>query len=332
MKKYTKDSYVFVLKGNKTAPRSFSIPLTAQIYEDGDVKEIRYVEGQRSIYVEEQKNIPKRLKKIVFYNGVLRVSRKEVVKLDFLFKCPWLSGNEEYKVTSKVKTLFEELDPVKNAKKELTQMKSYASSMALASQLENSFETKAKPLAYFLGYDINRESDLILHDLFVYATEDPEGFVDLFDDVVIERVYEIKQAVDKGVIKFSDNNVRWARTNKPIIQVPMSEDDWMSYFADTTYKQAADSWRAIVKEMNPKSKEEAEKATSPEVSEEMKPEALLELCLAKGVVKKSGSFYKLGDEKLSGESGTERGKAGAMYYFNKPAFREEVIKKLKEMV
>lgn len=231
-------------------PRNFSIAAEAEVIHNGEIRVIRYMLGQKSIFADEQvtdktRSLSTKIEKPNFQNGILLVPRNYKTLLDFLRKHPSNEENADYGLPNQ-KIYFREHKPHELARKLNEENKSKASAMRLV--YESDFKTKIVPLARYLGYDIDRDSDLIMFDMINFAQNNPADFVELINSVKIERYDEVCEAVKRGIISYTQNAIKW-RDGRNICSVPKNYEP-LDYFSEISFeKDYSSTWGHIMSEM-----------------------------------------------------------------------------------
>lgn len=270
---YTKQTYTFLLVPSPAGmPTSKSIPAIAEYYKDGERVRIQYARGQRSIFAHEQQNvnvnrdIDKR--GITFNKGALVVKGSDKFKLDFLMNHPNRRGNEDRRLDGNVKTTFYLYDAEAEAKKENDLQRAVVNAMKLV--LDGDYEAKLKPLASYFGVDVARPSELVMHDLFQIAQEDPEEFCDMYDSVQVTRYAEAREAFEKRILILDGTTVRFAGSKVAICKIPAGHNA-EHYVADASFTEDAvkQAWSEVQKKLKGKS----------DVKDPLKPQDALEALL-----------------------------------------------------
>ena len=70
---------------------------------------------------------------------------------------------------------------------------------------DSDFVGKIVPIAQYLGFDTDRESDLIMWDIDNYARNNAERFVELLDSPVIQRYSDVGRAIKMGIVRIVDS-------------------------------------------------------------------------------------------------------------------------------
>lgn len=201
----TPSGIIFMLKAG---------PLSIYDGISDSVRSIRYIPQENSIFVDEQSQNAKPVKSpIIFEKGRLWVGRQKPNLSAFLDAHP---GNE-----ANGGDMFRMVDLTRDAKKDMSE--EFAVVDALVALRE-------KPLSDLLavatafGLDTERAVDEIKHDLMLFAKKNPSGFIQAFDNPVIDAKAKVRKAMSDGIIHFASGHVRWTDTNKHIVAVPMGQD------------------------------------------------------------------------------------------------------------
>jgi hypothetical protein len=293
-------------------PISLSIPAeTTAIDEAGDIRTIRYIPGQKSIYKDEQKidsdrNIVRLISKPSFQNGILIVPRTQKNLIEFLRKHPANEDNQEWRFPGQ-RSMFREHNPEVLAKKQNEQTRTLVNAVKLV--YEAPFREKLVPLAKYLGYDVNRESDLILYDMQVFAQNNPQDFVELIDSAVVQRHDEVMTADERGIIRVQTDRITWP-DGRQIVAVPANYDPF-EYFSEVTFDQShRATWMEIQRKLNRQTdattaKDDLVEASRTALSvdlEGMRPLDLYEAAIELGVIEQRGPFMVFQDQKHKGKA------------------------------
>lgn len=181
--------------------------------ELGYNRQLRYCEAEKSIFVDEQS--PGAVKTpIIFRMGTLLVRGDQPQLYEFLKLHP---ANKEnggslfYEVLPERYTVQEKIDS--------EFMVSDAINMLREKPLDDILA-----VAISFGIDIDRSVQEIKYDLLQKLKRNPKGFIEAFDNPVVQMKAKIKQAESLNIIKLSGDGVRWTDSNKMIISVPAGMD------------------------------------------------------------------------------------------------------------
>lgn len=293
-------------------PISLSIPAeTTAIDDTGDIRTIRYIPGQKSVFKDEQKidsdrNIVRLIAKPSFQNGVLIVPRTQKNLLEFLRLHPSNEANQDWRLPGQ-RAMFREHNPEALAKKQNEQTRAVVNAIKMV--YEAPFREKIVPLARYLGYDVNKESDLILYDIQAFAQNNPQDFIELIDSAVVQRHEEVVEARDRGIIRILDDRITWA-DGRQITAVPANYDA-LEYMAEVSFDQAhRTTWMEIQRKMNKQTErkpsdealvEATQKSLGVELAD-LPTGDLVEAALEVGAIESKGPFYQFFNEKYKGKA------------------------------
>lgn len=204
----SKNVWVFELTGIK--PAIFKISnddLRAWHAGEERYKAIRFCDNQDSIWVEDQDGIVKK-GFIVFNDGTLEVDKTETTKLEFLFRHP------EYNKS------FQLLDRDRDARAELQNQELLMEAMNKAMSVKF---TELKVVAMAKGFDTTSESVCRIA-MMDFARNNPEGFLDAFDNEIIRISAKIREGINTGIISNDGKFLRWQDNQKRILSLPPSVD------------------------------------------------------------------------------------------------------------
>jgi hypothetical protein len=179
-------------------PLSHSLSPFQEIYDPSSKSRriIRCCIGERSIFKDEQ-SPTSQVQRLVFKNGILAVDERDVNIINFLETCDWNASNENR--DSRVKKIFYKLDKEADAKEN-------------NDYLDVSFE--AESIARGMSFDelldfcrsarvnINRGAEEIKYDVFNMARNEPEYFLEMYNDPVMKRLSIIRKAEEEGFLYF----------------------------------------------------------------------------------------------------------------------------------
>jgi hypothetical protein len=233
--------------------RPFAIPAVATIIDEkaevgdeGSVAQIRYIANQRSPYIDKQ-NIPdgasltRAVSKPQFTMGHIVVRKSQRNLLEFMRLHPMNEDNQHWGLPRQ-KAIFRERKPEEQARKVNESVKNQINAVRLV--FESDFTTKTLPIAKYLKINTQRPSDLVLHDLKLYAESNPESFTQLLESAVVTRYDEVMKAHELGVIKVEPHRITWG-DGRQITQVPANYDA-AEYFSEITFDEAhRTTWREV---------------------------------------------------------------------------------------
>ncbi|HAG30333.1 MAG TPA: hypothetical protein DCL39_12820 [Alteromonas macleodii] len=177
-----------------------------------EVRQCRYCEKEKSIFVDEQSE-KAILSPLVFTYGKLFVPREKPNLRAFL---DLHTSNE-----ANGGNLFRRVDTEKIATETLEDefLLNDAISLLRTKPLD-----ELLPVATALSINVDRPVDEIKYDLLQKAKASPSDFISSFDNPVVAMKAKVKKAVDYQVIKAEESEVKWFDTNKHIISVPVGQD------------------------------------------------------------------------------------------------------------
>ena len=282
--------------------------------ENGDkkpvIRKIRYCPGERSIFADEQSE-GATTQPIVFINGILRVSGREITKVQFLMNSNFNKDlpNENRQHGRVQYSLF---NPEAISEKAISSQKV---SINLKAKILNMPFEDLKHLALATSTSeqmiaqIYRSNEAeIRHFLMSKVDTDKRMFdLNLDDETLIARVI-ITRAINEGLLTYNSKSRRiaYANNDTTIIQSTLGTDA-IKEFASLTTENT--EYGLIIKEL--KSKLKIDKVFSSEfekkvtdVKNEMEGgsifEKIVKSALKESVVKKSGSYYIYADKKHNG--------------------------------
>lgn len=292
-------------------PRESSIVHECEILDkNGDIRVIRLLARQTSIYkdkqnVDESFNTIRSAIKPKFTNGYLIVPETDKRMLEFLRVHPNNVDNQGYNFP-KQKSIFYEHKPQEIARKQNEEAVKQSRVTALV--YTSDFKTKIVPLAKYLGFSTNKESDLVLWDIQNYAKANPTEFIQLIDEdfAVVKRFSEVCEAEDRGIIRVDSNSVRWGSDGRVIVNVPANYEA-REYFTNMSFeKDMRTTWSHIAKLMNDQSSEDEGIMEDPAAEERGKYETmtyaeLFDEARAQGQIRWEAPYFVFGEYKIKGK-------------------------------
>lgn len=176
------------------------------------VRNVRYCEGEASIFSDEQSDNPVRTP-LQFRMGVMVVPKSKPNLIEFMAKHPDNAANGG--------NLFQLIDYVE--KKQATLDDEYVAAEAIVT-LRNKPAEELLMVATAYGMDTDREFAEIKHDLLQKAKANPTGFMKSFDDPMVKMRSKIKSAANYNIISLDEDAIRWFDTGQQIISVPVGMD------------------------------------------------------------------------------------------------------------
>lgn len=180
--------------------------------ERNEVRECRYCERERSIFVDEQSE-KAILTPLVFTYGKLFVPKEKPNLQAFLNKHTANEANGG--------SLFRRVDTEKIATESLEDefLLNDAISLLRTKPLD---ELLSVAMAFSISVD--RPVDEIKYDLLQKAKSSPSDFIGSFDNPVVAMKSKIKKAISYQIIKAEESAVKWFDTDNHIVSVPVGQD------------------------------------------------------------------------------------------------------------
>ena len=183
--------------------------------EKGYEREMKYCENQKSPFVDEMKG-PERLSQIIFRDGILSVPANKVTlqKLLSLYH-PGLNK------------IYYEVDAEKEAESDLDIFEIEIDAMQAAMNME--IEQAEAILRTELGNKVSEmKSKELKRDLYIFAKQQPQLFLELANDENIEIRNKGIKAVEANIIKLSEDNRSfvWVSNNRKLFDIPFDENPY----------------------------------------------------------------------------------------------------------
>jgi hypothetical protein len=207
-----RDGKVYKLASNKT-PLNFMLQATdkkskALLFYDGEANEgrgaqraLRYAPNQRSIFIDEQQEGIARVGTIIFKDGVLFVSNREPLLMEFLKHHPGNAANKG--------GLFVEVDHSAENEREIEMMDFELEARMLAKDLSmNEMVTLMRKLK---PSEVDKmDSSEIKRDVKVFAKNNPHAFMDMVEIEEGEDATDdlVSQALDQRLIQFRNKKTQ----------------------------------------------------------------------------------------------------------------------------
>jgi hypothetical protein len=231
-KKYSGD----MMKDSTGKPVAFPLtemfPMTGTIFFQpvsgrGYIRKIRYVEGLKTFYVDEQnedKDHPFKKVLLEFINGKKQIDGTETVLLDFIFS--WDACETKENKDPKKTPLFRLIDTTKLVAQG---RKAQKLEFDAVNWCYNALPDKIMPVACLTlnSEQLMQNIEDIRFNLVQMAKRNPQAFNDLLNDPKTERIYVLRQAVERGYLTVNQNMnaVCWTdNPNAPLTNAPMGKD------------------------------------------------------------------------------------------------------------
>lgn len=303
-------------------PPSTNIPNEDVVFDPikGEDRMIRFVVGETSIYVDEQREYEAkqlenalRASQILFDRGTLTVDPRERLLLSYLRATNYNATNPNRKDYKRV--IFKEV--VAGVEEKVSNEKLFNEAEAIVSINKMPFG-ELVTYAKVLGVDTNKETEEIKHNMIVIAKRNPTQFLNGMNDRNMKRKYHILNAVDNQIIEVNklQNSVSWFN-GMVIHQARLGEDVVDSFVAFTFAGKEGimiyDEIKRLLSQKGVKVGEEAKSEPKQEVIAPVKNEfqdsptpkidsyrkdfaTMLKDLNEKGLCEKSGSWFKFNFE------------------------------------
>ena len=180
--------------------------------QTGNRREMRYCDGESSIWKDEQSDVVVRTP-LKIRNGMLVVTTEYPALRKFLDMHPDNIANGG--------SLFFKEEKVKQAEQEIE--RDFLSVDAIGKIRSGSVD-ELMPVIIRYGVNPNQSVKEVKRDLLIFAKKDPAAFLKHFDDPMVKLQALVKSAIDWGVINTDGNVVRWTDTGNIIITAPVGLD------------------------------------------------------------------------------------------------------------
>ncbi len=306
-------------------PLTYPIPMIGTIYDpEGNFpRKIRFVDGEKSIYVDEQTpddKFPKTRVIASFVNGRVTVDGRDITKLKFMME--WDINGTKKNRNEKKEAAFFLVDTSK------TMAKVRTASKAKFSAEQWCYDTDLDKVLAVASIKLNSEqmvqnAEDIRYNLALIAGRQPEEFLKMLEDPKTERRYYIKKSIDKGFVSINSsiNAVCWSdNLNAPLTVAPAGKDA-LEDFISKSFSGDGEKYFNAIKEMVEPTKVIKEAVTSkveapkqqvfekPVITKEGKSDVDLRFIVKKGLeaglitVNWNKTHWKFKDENFRGENG-----------------------------
>ncbi len=183
-------------------------------YDEGknELRELRYCSREPSVFVDEQSNRAVR-SHVIFRDGNLLVRPNEPNLLAYLNLHPdnMANGGTVFEMMNK------DVDHEKIVENEF--LIHDAISLIKSRPTEELY-----PLAMALNIDINQSALSVKRALVSYAKQNPQKFLDMNSNPLVEARGTVQQAFDFDIIRNNTGAVVWSDTNKMVVAIPAGMD------------------------------------------------------------------------------------------------------------
>lgn len=183
------------------------------MFFDNDKKEnreLRYIAGAKSPFMDEQPSENVRVQQIFFTDGLLSTSEQDIALQQFLA------------ITPDNGVIFEEIKPEQTAEEEVVNFEAKAEAYTIISALDSD------KIAAFMYSQIGEEAfststKELKRDLYVIADTHPSLIVSLEKSDITMLKYTARKAVKFGVLDVDGKTVKWGKNKRKVMVVPVDE-------------------------------------------------------------------------------------------------------------
>jgi len=192
----------------------YTIKSEAVIYdaESNTNRQIRYCPNESSIFTDEQSALAVR-KHIVFEEGMIYASPQNPTLQKFLSMHP---GN-----TANGGGIFEEVNTEHKAQVDVDIEFIMHDAIGL---IRNKGIDDLLPVAIYLGIDTNQKNAEIKRELLLEAKGNPQRFISLFDNPVVQSRAIVKKAIDYQILREKEDGMYWFDSGRLIVSTPAGQD------------------------------------------------------------------------------------------------------------
>mgnify|MGYP003146604242 CR=1 FL=1 len=197
-------------KGQERHPVILMLKAIDVIYdpETETNRKIQYIQGESSIFADEQTKGVKPKETINFNNGILMVPHSNPTLKKYLDTCNYNVDNPHR--NDSVKSLFSKVDKQGNALVDLKSLKETTQAITVALEMPlNQLIGYAK----VLGVNTDKSTDEIRWDMKLIAEKNPTDFINGLNDPRTEMKQTILIAAEYGIITLGRGNVSWDNGN-----------------------------------------------------------------------------------------------------------------------
>ncbi len=180
--------------------------------ETKKVREIRYAPLEPSIYVDEQSDNP-RIEQVFIYDKTLVVPVNKPNLIQFLDYHPDNRANGG--------SVFERVNKEAPKAKEVDNEFLVHDAISI---IKKKTVSDLLPLAMSLKINIDQDDLSVKRDLVSYARRQPQKFLDMTTNPLVEVRSTTSQAFDFNIVRDRGGAVVWYDTNKVIVTVPTGQD------------------------------------------------------------------------------------------------------------
>jgi hypothetical protein len=206
--------------------------------EKGYEREMKYCENQKTVFVEDMMG-PQRLGQIVFRDGTLVVPKNKTT-LQKLLSIYHPDLNK----------LYFEVDNEKQAESELDMFEIEMDALQAAMSME--VEQAEAVLRTELGNKVSEmKSKELKRDLYIFAKQNPQLFLELANDDNLEVRNKGIKAVEANIITLSEDQrtFKWTSTGRKLIEVPFDENPYSALAAWFKTDDGIDVYKSVEKQL-----------------------------------------------------------------------------------
>lgn len=241
-------------------PLSVTIPMVGTVYEknkNGAIspRKIRYVEGENSIYVDEQtpdKDVPKTIVRCAFVKGRKQVDGVDSVQLEFMMK--WdVNGTKDGRNEKKAE-IFHLVDTSKLVAKsrKADKDKFAAAQWCYDAPMDKVLAVASQKLS---AEQMAQQAEDIRWNLKLIAERNPDEFLKMLENPSTERRYIMMKALDKEIVVINTqiNAMCWSDNPKnPMTVAPAGKDVLEDFITKSFSTDGERYFRAIEDLVTPK--------------------------------------------------------------------------------
>ena len=201
-----------IVKGGKVWHKIRQENLTYFDESKGYPRAIKYYSNENTPFVDEQSGDGIR-EQIVFENGMLQVPYTKPNLAKYLDCHPdnIANGGKVFKI------VVAEINAEKEVDKEFLLFEAVG-------LIKNKSIDELIPVALTLGINISQSNMEIKRELLIDAKKNPERFISMFDNPVVDVKSNVLTALDFQIIKKTTDGMFWFDNNRLICATPMGQD------------------------------------------------------------------------------------------------------------
>ena len=220
----------------KFYPVSARIPSVDEIYDEktGKNRKIRYVIGEQSIFVDEQKSDKPVIGDVVFTNGILIVPFQKPTLRDFLRASNYNEDNPDR--IPGMNAIFHEVNNEYDAQREVEALENEFAAIEVAMQMT---PEQIIGVSKVLGINTDRSMYEIKHDFLQFVKHNPNDFLNSLDDPRVDRKQRIIEAEEAKIIinNKSKRTIDWGGVNGQSITIVPVGVDGLDHLTEFTFEK-----------------------------------------------------------------------------------------------